>query len=146
MKEVLSVPGGKTQEIIKKYLIHAHPHPRSYKTAKYMAIRERGGIMDTLYTIQSELVLRPLDNDWEKSISTFNEDTQKRLKDYISARANDFGFDEKDEYKFYLLDVERELNHLPRSSVTLPGHTYFTLGELTSGRKIVLSESKLNEQ
>jgi len=146
MKEVLSVPGGKTQTIIKKYLIHAHPHPRSYKTAQYMTIREKGGIMDTLYSIQSELVLKPLDKNWENSISVFNEDTQKRLKGYILARTRDFGFDEKDEYKFYLLNVERELNHLPRTSGPLQGHTYFTLGELTSGREIVLSESKLNER
>ena len=146
MKEVLSVPGGKTQEIIKEYLVHAHPYPRSYKVAQYMTIREKGGIMDTLYTVQSEFVLRPLSNDWENSISLFNEDTQKRLKGYIAARSKDFGFDEKDEYKFYLLNVERELNHLPRTSGPLHGHTYFTVGELTRGREIVLSESKLNER
>ena len=146
MKDVLSVPGGKTQAIIKEYLVHAHPHPRSYKAAQYMVIRERGGIMDTLYSIQGEFVLRPLEAGWEKSIAILNEATQKRLKGYIDERAKDFGFDQKDEYKFYLLNVERELNHLPRSSVTLPGHTYFTLGELTSGREIVLSESKLNER
>ena len=72
MKEVLSVPGGKTQKTVKKYLIHAHPHPRSYKTAQYITIRENGGIMDTLYSIQSEFVLRPLDHDLEKTISIFN--------------------------------------------------------------------------
>ena len=146
MKEVLSVPGGKTQAIIKEYLVHAHPHPRSYKAAQYMAIREPGGIMNTLYSVQCEFVLRPLERGWEKSIAILSEDTQKRLKGYIAERAKDFGCDQKDEYKFYLLNVEKELNHLPRTSVTLPGHTYFTLGELTSGREIVLSELKLNEQ
>lgn len=146
MKEVLSVPGGMTQKIIKKFLVHAHPHPRSYKTSKYIAIRESGGIMDTLYSIQSEYVLRPLDDDLEKSISILSEDIQERLKGYITERATDFGFGEKEEYKFYLLAVARELKHLPRSSVTLPGHTYFTLGELTSGREVVLNESRLNEK
>ncbi|TWT05438.1 hypothetical protein FQV26_13475 [Planococcus sp. CPCC 101016] len=146
MKEVLSVPGGQTQAIIKKYLVHAHPHPRSYKVAQHMAIRESGGIMDTLYSIQGEFVLRPLDDDLGKSISILNEDFQNRLKGYIAERTVDFGFGEKDEYKFYLLTVNRELNHQPRSLITLPGHTYFTLGELISGREIVLSESKLNEQ
>lgn len=29
MKEVISIPAGGTQELIKKYLVHAHPHPRS---------------------------------------------------------------------------------------------------------------------
>lgn len=146
MKGVLSVPGGQKQAIIKEDLVHAHPHPRSYKTVQYLAIREPGGIMNTLYSVQCEFVLRPLERGWEKSIAVLNEATQKRLKGYIAERAKDFGFDQKDEYKFYFLNVERELNHLPRTSGTMQGHTYFTLGELISGREIVLSESKLNKQ
>lgn len=146
MKEVLSVPGGKTQGIIKEYLIHAHPHPRNYKTAKFMAIRESGGIMDRLYSIQCEFVLPPKTQYLDKAIDFLNEDAQKRINGYIAKRAADFGFDEGKEYKFYLLNVDRELKHLPRTSGALQGHTYFTLGELTSGREIVLSESKLNSK
>lgn len=146
MKEVLSVPGGKTQKIIKKYLIHAHPHPRPYKNAKYLTIRESGGIMDTIYSVQCEFVLRPLSPDLDKSIKFLHEELQKDLKAYISERAADFGFGEKEEYRFYLLNVEKELKHLPRTSSTIQGHTYFTLGELTSGRELVLSESKLNKK
>lgn len=145
MKEVLSVPGGKTQEIIKEYLIHAHPYPRSYKDARYMAIRRPGGIMDRLYSIQCEFVLQPQTNDLNKAINFLNEDAQLRVEGYIANRAANFGFDEKVEYKFYLLSVDRELAHLPETSGTLQGHTYFTVGELTSGRKKVLSESKLNK-
>lgn len=145
MKEVLSVPGGRTIKIVKKYLIHAHPHPRSYKAAQYMTIRERGGIMDTLYSVQSELILRPLENNWEKEIKIFNEEIQKRLKSYIADRAADFGFGEKEEYKFYLLNIEKELKHKPRTDGPLQTHSYYTLGELTSGREIVLNESKLNK-
>ena len=146
MKEVLSVPGGKTQKIIKKYLIHAHPHPRPYKNSQYLTIRESGGIMDRLYSVQGEFILLPLDRNWKNSIDFLNESTQERLKGYIEERAADFGFGEKEEYKFYLLNVEKELNHLPRTSGPVQGHTYFTLGELTSGREVVLSESQLNKK
>lgn len=146
MKEVLSVPGGKTQKIVKKYLIHAHPHPRNYREAQYLAIRESGGIMDTLYSVQCEFVLRPLSREWDRAINFLHEDIQKEVKGYITERAADFGFWEKEEYKFYLLNVEKKLNHLPRTLGPIQGHTYFTLGELMSGREIVLSESKLNEK
>ncbi|MDJ0333565.1 hypothetical protein [Planococcus sp. S3-L1] len=146
MKEVLSVPGGKTKEIVKKYLIHAHPHPRSYKNAQYLTIRENGGIMDTLYSVRCEFVLRPFSPEWDKAIKFLHKDIQRDVTGYITERAADFGFGEKEEYKFYLLNVEKELNHLPRTSGPIQGHTYFTLGELTSGREIVLSESLLNKK
>ena len=59
MKEVISLPAAQTMDLIKKYLIHAHPHPRSYKEAQYMTFRRVGGVMDTLYSVEQELVLKP---------------------------------------------------------------------------------------
>ncbi|MDQ6598890.1 hypothetical protein [Bacillus salipaludis] len=51
MKEVISLPAGQTQDIIKNYLVHAHPYPRPYKEAQYMTFRKIGGVMDTLFRL-----------------------------------------------------------------------------------------------
>lgn len=146
MEKVLSVPGAQTQDIIKEYLIYAHPYPRPYKNTQYIVIRKTGGIMDTLYSIQCEFILRPNDQKLEEQITFLNMDEQKSLIGYIDERKNSFGFDEKEEYKFYLLKVERQLSHLPRITTSLLSHTYFTYGELTSGRQIVLRESEMNKK
>ncbi|PLT29815.1 hypothetical protein [Peribacillus deserti] len=59
MKEIISIPASQTQEIIKKYLVHAHPHPRNYRDAQYITFRRVGGIMDILYRVEHDLVLEP---------------------------------------------------------------------------------------
>lgn len=146
MKEVISLPAGRTQKIIQKYLIHAHPHPRPYKEAEFVALRKKGGIMDTLYNVQHEVVLCPRNENLNEQINHLNENFQERLKGYIQERSNTFGFDEREEYKFYLLEIKRYLNHLPRTATTSQAHTYFTFSELTSGRQIVLRESEMKKQ
>ncbi len=146
MKEIISFPTGRTQKIIQKYLIHAHPHPRSYKEAEFITLRKKGGVMDALYNVQHEIVLRPKNENLNEQISHLKGNFQERLKGYIKERSNSFGFDEKEEYKFYLLDIEKYLDHLPRTATSTQAHTYFTLAELISGRQIVLRESEMNKK
>jgi hypothetical protein len=142
MKEVISLPAGQTTDIIKKYLIHAHPHPRRYKDSQYMTFRKNGGVMDTLYSVQNELVLRPKDLDIDKEIEYLGSDLKQRLLGYIHERKYTFGFDEKDEYKFYILKVDQTLDHLPKPKEgNLQSHTYYTFREITSGKREIIRES-----
>jgi hypothetical protein len=141
MKEVISIPAGQTQDIIKKYLVHAHPHPRNYKDAQYMTFRKIGGVMDTLYIVQCELVLKPEEQDIDNQIGYLSNDVKDRLFGYIHERKHSFGFGEKEEYKFYILKVEQDLYHLPKSIEKLQSHTYYTFKEITSGKKEISRES-----
>lgn len=142
MKEVLSLPASKTQDIINKYLIHAHPHPRNYKSSKFLALRKNGGIMDTIYSVEAEVVLRPNHNSIEEKVKLFSSDIRMRLLEYIQERKETFGFNEKEEYKFYVLKVEYRLNHQPRPvERILQSHTYYTLREMISGKAIITRET-----
>ncbi|WP_088041857.1 hypothetical protein [Bacillus sp. EAC] len=141
MKDVISIPAGGTQALIKKYLIHAHPHPRSYKESKYMTFRRNGGFMEALYRVQQEFVLKHGDPDIEKKVDFLESEVKNRLLGYIYERRNKFGFEKKEEFKFYVLKVEKELDHLPSPKETLQGHTYYTFDEITSGKRIICRES-----
>lgn len=146
MKEVISLPAGQTQDIIKKYLIHAHSHPRTYKDSQYIALRKVGGVMDTLYSVQHELVLKPQDQDMEKLIAHLNGEFKDRLRGYIHERKYTFGFGEKEEYKFYLLKIEKYLEHLPKPKERLQSHTYYTFNEITNGKREITRESELSRK
>ncbi|WP_318503035.1 hypothetical protein [Bacillus sp. T3] len=146
MKEVISLPAAQTQDIIKKYLVHAHPHPRKYKEAKYMALRKAGGVMDSLYSVECAFVLKPESIELEKDISFLNDKWKDRLLGYIHERKRTFGFGEKEEYKFYLLKVEHFLNHLPKpKEKNFLSHTYYTLNELMNGKKEVSREAEIKK-
>lgn len=142
MKEVISLPAARTQDIIKKYLVHAHPHPRKYKESEYMTFRKIGGVMDTLYSVQHVLVLKPKDKSLAEKIEYLDSDIKERLLGYIHERKYTFGFEEKEEYKFYILKIEQELKHLPKPKEgNMQSHTYYTFEEITSGKRAITRES-----
>lgn len=124
MKEIISIPAGQTQDIIKKYLIHAHPHPRNYKESQYVTFRKKGGVMDSLYSIQEELVIKPKSQDTEEQLKYMNNEFRNRLLGYLYERKHTFGFEGKELYKFYILKIERLLEHLPKPMEgTVQSHT-----------------------
>jgi len=142
MKEVISIPAGQTQDIIKKYLIHAHPHPRKYKETQYVTYRKNGGVMDTLYSVQQEIVLKPETHDLKDQLKHQKNEFQERLLGYIHERKHSFGFGEKEEYKFYILKFEQDLEHMPRPiERNMQSHTYYSFEEITSGKREVIRES-----
>ncbi|MEK5185289.1 hypothetical protein [Solibacillus sp. FSL W7-1324] len=146
MKEVISLPAAQTMDLIKKYLIHAHPHPRTYKEAQYMTFRKVGGVMDTLYSIENELVLKPEEQNIYEQISFLNTDIKERLRGYINERKYTFGFGEKEDYKFYILKIEKNLNHLPiPKEGNMQSHTYYTYNEITHGKREIIRESQLKK-
>lgn len=144
MKEVISLPASGTQEIINKYLVHAHPHPRPYKAFQYMTLRKQGGLMERIYAVKNEFVLDPSAENIKEQVEFLSESTKEQILSYIEERRINFGFEKQGKYKFYLLKVVQELTHAPRTKEVLLSHTYFTYGELTSGRQIVKIASALN--
>lgn len=149
MKEVLAIPAGETIRNIKTYKIHAFPYPRptKYEDSKYVTFRApKGGHMDMLYSIVTSIVLHPSDRNLESNLLHLEEDSKKRIIDYINARkATKFGFEKKNHtYMFYILQEEEALIHLPRpKGKNTAGHTYYTYDEITSGKEEVVVESKL---
>lgn len=137
MRDVISFPAAPTQALIERYLVHAHPHPRSYQPAKLIALRREQGVMNRLYRTERELILRPAEAI-APQVQRLSMEQQRRLLGYMEARRTSFGFDESATYKFYLLEVAYELRHLPRTSQPLRAHTYYQLEELLSGRPFVL--------
>jgi hypothetical protein len=108
-----------------------------------MTFRKVGGVMDTRYSVQLDLVLKPEDNmDTEEKVRYLSSDIKERLLGYIHVRKHTFGFGEKEAYKFYILNIEQDLKHLPKPREgNLQLHTYYTYKEVTSGNREIIRES-----
>ena len=149
MREVLSIPAGKTIKNIKGYGIHAFPYPRTttYDQSQYIAFRaEKGGKMDMLYSVMNEIVLNPSDENLEYKLHHLDDDSKDRILRYIHARkTTKFGFEKKNHtYKFFVLKEEQSLPHEPRpQGRNTAGHTYYTYEEITCGKGEVIVQSKL---
>ncbi|KRE45822.1 hypothetical protein [Paenibacillus sp. Soil522] len=142
-KEVLSVPAAGTIQQITQYDIHSCPNSYSYKTPLYIAFREKGGYMDTLYQIEDIVVINPNNPSYEVIIDKSNLAGKERVKRYIEDRRANFGFERDIEYRFYVLSKKKNIRlvHRPRIS-GLSGHCYFSLSELLNGHVDVVVESK----
>ena len=118
MYDVISLPAGPTQVTIERYLVHAHPHPRPYRPARLIALRQSGGVMHRLYRTEREIVLF-LHEALAPQVERLSCSQQERVLAYIEERRASFGFDEGEEYKFYLLEVAYELRHSKKQSALL---------------------------
>lgn len=143
---VLSVPAGGTFDLIEKYHVHAFPNKKSYNYKKtfYITFRQKGGgMMRRVYKIVEKIKMNPhIHNSIKSSLET-NPMYAGRLKGYITERIKDFGFEQGDEYLFYLLSTEEiiDLPHLPRPQANNAGPRYYSLSTLTSGNEIIHSKS-----
>lgn len=141
-KEVLSLPAGKTAEIVNKYFIHAHPNKLSYnyKSSIFIAFRKsNGGRMDRLYQVKEKIILNPhnammLNEDLDDDIKY-----KARIMNYVNERKKGMGFEDEGTYVFYILNKTNyiDLKHEPRPENNNPGGRYYKLSELLSGREIV---------
>jgi 5-methylcytosine-specific restriction protein A len=129
-KEVISIPASGTIDIIYKYAIHAHPiqdKGYNYKFSRYYTFRGEHGVMEKLFSLEKSIILN-VDEMSSLDSEEISKEHKERLINYIKARNESFGFDNKP-YKFYILKEECELKNKP----TLPkrnNHSYFTLSEL----------------
>lgn len=141
-KEILSVPAGKTWDIVEKFNVHAHPNksPYNYKSSIYITFRKsNGGRMNRLYKIDEMFVLNPHDDTFIEEYFVNDVYYRDRVLNYIKDRKAGMGFNYEGSYRFYILN-ERDyidLNHEPRPRQNNPGGRYYKLSELLSGKEIV---------
>ena len=99
--------------------------------------------MDTLYSVQHELVLKPEAQNIEEQVEHLRNDYKDRILGYIHERKRTFGFWGEEEYKFYILNVQHFLNHLPRPKEgNMQSHSYYTLNEITCGKRELTRENQ----
>lgn len=136
-KEVLTIPASGTIDIIYKHGIHAYPHPRSYYDSPFVAFRKKGGVVETLYSVQEKVVLDPNSSDLQIEVSHLSADEQERLLTYIIERKRSyFGFEKPEQsYMFWVLKKEEELQHKPQLINNTAGHIYFARDKFICGEK-----------
>ena len=141
VKEVLAVPAGESFQCVKNNSIHACSASYSYKPARYMTFRQKGGEMETLYRVEALFEMNPYDRN---AIERISPKYSERVKNYIDDRMRIWPFQGSAKRRFYVLsETDRiELKHKPRLLRNIQGHCYFTLDELRSGKKVVQVASK----
>ncbi len=77
----------------------------------------------------------------ENNVNYLESENKNRLLGYIYERGNKFGFEKKEEFKFYILKEERLLDHFPTPKETQQGHIYYTYVVITCGKKIITRET-----
>lgn len=146
--EVLSVPAGRTLVYVLEHHVHAHPDSYSYRQTPYITFRAGdGGEMSHVYDLgQAHIFLLNPDAPGpilERIIAgqPIAEEARERVRRYHAERQRDRQFhnDDNEDYRFYVFPTSGHiaLSHLPRLKDNIRGHTYFSLGELTSGKQIV---------
>ncbi len=138
---VISIPASGTFELIKKYHIHAFPHPRSYDFSGMVTFRKTGGIMECLYTVQKTVIIDVSNLNWKDSVDYLDTKIIERIEGYIEGRDNKFGF-EKPIFMFWVLNEKKELLHKPRPIQVYNNHVYFLYDEICSGKELVMIDSK----
>jgi len=143
MNKVLSIPAASTFHLIKKYNIHAFPHPRTYDYSYLVTFRKKGGIMEELYKVENTVILNMEDELIYDKIQHLDNSIRNRIKHYIIERKRDFVF-EKPDFMFWILKKEESLLHKPQTIKPYNNHVYFNYRELHSGKRYVNIAS--NEQ
>lgn len=141
-KEVLSVPAGKTLEIIEKYNIHACPNTKNYnyKSSLFITFRmNNGGQMKTLYGIDDVIILNPHNASQIQSLKEMGLAYTDRILKYIEKREQGLGFGKGEEHRFYILSEKNkiELPHAPKPRANNSGGWYYSLSEMLNGKEFI---------
>jgi len=137
---ILSIPASGTFELIKKCLIHAFPHPRSYDYTGLVTFRRTGGYMDGLYSVKKTIEIDFSKENWKEQLNRLSENERRCMQEYIHGREVDFGF-KKSCYMFWLLKKEEVLLHEPRPPQNYNSHVYFDYDEISSGKELITIDS-----
>jgi HKD family nuclease len=137
---VLSVSVGGTQQLVSRYLVHAHPDDRNYNRLKNLISfrKAEGGQMDAIYRIDSTFIIDPVYWRQEVNLLDYPSSVKSRIYNYIIERSTGFGFEKPIKFKFYILSLEEELPHAPRPKTNNAGHRYYSYGELLDRNEYIL--------
>jgi hypothetical protein len=135
---VLSVPAGKTYDLILEHFIYSCPdtEPFKHESTNFITFRTAEGKMERIFGILGTVTLNPIDIEATFSIP---EDLRDRIKGYVGVARNRGVMKHDGEYRFYILrdDAVVDLPHTPSTLERLPGPAYFTIDELTRGDQTV---------
>ena len=136
-KEVLSLPAGRTLDLIQKYKVYSCKAENDrYETPLYMAFREKdGGAMSTLYKPEDKIQLDPKVPGAIEKLENSGADPGhiERIKGYI----NDLFSREPDPFPngdhiffIFLTDNTIDLPNKPKPVIAFEGAAYYTLKEM----------------
>lgn len=138
-KEVLSIPAGKTIDLIEKYNIYVCPDNRdySYKKSLFLSFRAKnGGEMKKLYKIEDILVFNIVDFENSQKNIDLSLGVLERISNYISSYKEQFENNNDsfftDNMRFYILSENEniELSLKPKPEKNNSKHSYYTLKEI----------------
>jgi hypothetical protein len=133
---VLSVPAGKSYDLVLEHFIYSCPISYNYRSTDLITFRTAEGLMEKLFTISRVVKLNPLDIDASFGVP---DEILQRIRGYLGVAQNRGVLDRPGEYRFYLLDEESAicLPHQPRARTRLQGAAYFQKCSLLSGERYV---------
>ncbi|GAU09288.1 hypothetical protein [Desulfoplanes formicivorans] len=145
-KEVLSIPAGKTIDLVQKYLIYECPDRKEYRYKKTIFVTFRangGGTMEKLYKIKDVIVFNPtLKSDIDRANEYIND---KKINERLNKFISESNYKDSEEKKFYILadDEVIELKNKPRPARNNVKFTYYRLADILT-QKIVKPASMFN--
>jgi hypothetical protein len=139
-KTVLSVPTGKSFDLVMEHLIYSCPDtpPYAYEQTELITLRTAEDKMEKIFHIKKVVRCPPMDVEATYEIPI---PIRKRLMGYIPvAQHRGILTNPRQPYRFYILDEDgfTRLPHTPHTATRSKGAVYFTLAELTAGRPIVV--------
>jgi len=145
-REVLSIPAGKTIELVEKHLVYECPNTKYYQYKKpiFLAFRKSGGgEMSQLYKIEEIIVLNPTVESEIEVIKDSDLDSQikNRLLKFIKNNGYDDELDH--EKRFYILSDDEiiDLPNNPKPKINNSKFTYYRLSDMLT-KTVVSPASK----
>jgi hypothetical protein len=135
-KEVLSLPAGRTSNLIQKYQVYSCTAENAkYKTPLFMAFREKdGGAMSTLYKLEAGILLNPRDPDAIERLKSSDADPGHiiRIQGYINDHPQLQDSFSNGDHLFYVFstDCNIDLSNKPKPAKNTTSPVYYTLKEM----------------
>lgn len=137
-EEVISVPAGRTFDLVKRFGVYICPNTQryNYRNTLYMTFRPRGGIMETLYPVKELYILRC--NEEELNQLEMQESHRQAILSYLK-NAGDNHPKQSDEMRVYILDQDKTIQ-LPRGTKPLrtrgmANHCYYYLADMLDAER-----------
>jgi hypothetical protein len=136
-EEVLSLPAGKTSDLIQKHKVYsckANSRNAKDKRPLFMAFREKGGAMSTLYKLEYSVRMDPKAPNAIEKLENSDADPGhiKRIKEYLESFPRLEESFPAEDYTFYVFstDCNIDLPNKPRPAKNNTPLTYYTLKQM----------------
>ena len=138
-REVISIPAGKTFDLVKEFGVYICPNTRdyNYKNTLYMTFRRSGGIMETLYPVKALYVLRC--DEAELNQLEMQESHRQAILSYLKAAGKNHP-EKSSGMRVYILDQGQSIQ-LPQGTkpqITTQGmskYCYYSLADMLDAKR-----------